>query len=618
MAKRVSPEVVPKVVRVGRPNPTARAPTYLVKRRDVFFFQIRPTKTLVSCFGILPLRVRLGIRPRREAQDRAIRLAAITRRIFERIAVGEDGKKNVEDDLAFSVGETGAEVRDDTLAFLTRMLEEMDRSVPPPGPAQLRGTALIQEFALIEREIKKGAEGNALIISCADTLRREIGQRWRLGEGLVDLEGRERAAGNTSSFAGHVGQAEPAVREKPEPERPTAAAPAAPNFAAWPLVPNDAGLASRAPLFSEALETYLELRRSAGASRATVATAELRGRVLIAVASDKPVDRYMPNEIQRYVNDLCFLPVEFGRNGPHAEEIRSLGASKAIEVNRKQSCWEPLARKTVQDGYLQLAKAVIARAIQNASLKHPFPELRIEWPTIAKASVKREALDAETLDEVFRLGLASGYLDDGILPALAATTSRRIGLLSFIRGSDFQEKHNTTIIRVDGVGFNSATGKWFRVPYKTTESLNFFVVHEMWTKNGFVRWARSQGDAFLFRLLHQSVDPADTASKRIGRLFARAGAIGRNIEVPHGLRHGAKDHMEIHNVDGKTRRQQMGQSVGTDAHEGYGSSHEIMRKKCVELSKLPLIEGVDWTRFDRLDFEAMASKPRSMGAKRRD
>lgn len=72
MAKRVAPHVVHNVVRAAQPNRTT-APTYLVKRRDIFVFQIRwPKKLLVPYSGIPPLRVRLGTRSRQVAQERAL------------------------------------------------------------------------------------------------------------------------------------------------------------------------------------------------------------------------------------------------------------------------------------------------------------------------------------------------------------------------------------------------------------------------------------------------------------------------------------------------------------------------------------------------------------------
>ena len=135
----------------------------------------------------------------------------------------------------------------------------------------------------------------------------------------------------------------------------------------------------------------------------------------------------------------------------------------------------------------------------------------------------------------------------------------------------------------------------------------------MWEKCGFTEWAKAQGDGFIFRQLHDCSDPADAASKRCGRLLKKAGAIGCNIEVPHALRHGAKDLMVEASVGGETRRKQMGQAVRVDVHDDYGSNHSLTRKECQQLAELPLIKEVDWSVFKGLDFEAMASKERKGG-----
>jgi integrase len=52
--------------------------------------------------------------------------------------------------------------------------------------------------------------------------------------------------------------------------------------------------------------------------------------------------------------------------------------------------------------------------------------------------------------------------------------------------------------------------------------------------------------------------PAAVGAQRVNRLLAKAGAIGRNIEVAHGLRHGAEDLMFDDNVEDETQRLQMG------------------------------------------------------------
>jgi integrase len=340
----------------------------------------------------------------------------------------------------------------------------------------------------------------------------------------------------------------------------------------------------------------------------------MRLDVFLALMGDKPIDAFKPRDLQLYVNTLQYLPVEFGRDGKHSPEIRSIGPRAAVERNAVERCWEPLSRKTLEDGYLQVFKAVVNDCVRNHSLPHhPFAGARIAWPKFAKPSVSREALDDETVNRVFSLGVASGYLDDALLPALSLTSSRRIGLLAFVRGSDLERKHGVVVCRVDGIVYDPERKTWFRVPYKTRESLSYFVVHDIWSQAGFVDWAMAQGDAFLFRQLHATKDPADALSKRMNRLLRRAGAKGKNIEVAHSFRHGAKNLMVDDEIGDGAVRKQMGHAPSADAHTGYGSRTELQRTECQALASLPLPTSIDWTAFRRLDFEAMASKPRGRG-----
>lgn len=154
--------------------------------------------------------------------------------------------------------------------------------------------------------------------------------------------------------------------------------------------------------------------------------------------------------------------------------------------------------------------------------------------------------------------------------------ARRLGILPFIRGCDFGEKHGLDIVRVNGIVFDNAKGKYGRVGYKTDASLRHFVLHELFREIGFVDWAKAQGDAFLFRLLASTADPGDAASKRINRLLRAAGAIGGNIEVGHSLRHGGKDLYIEENVDDLTTRLQMGHEA-QDVHAGYWRQSALRR-----------------------------------------
>lgn len=133
---------------------------------------------------------------------------------------------------------------------------------------------------------------------------------------------------------------------------------------------------------------------------------------------------------------------------------------------------------------------------------------------------------------------------------------------------------------------------------------------------GLCGWAIEQGDNLLFRLLQTCKDPSDTASDRINKLLRRGGAAGMNIEVGQSLRHGGKDLLIEEDVDTTTTRLQMGHRA-SDPHAGYGTRAELRRKQCQELANFELPKEIDWSMFEGLDFEAMASRPRQVGRQKR-
>ncbi|PPQ30949.1 hypothetical protein CCR94_10740 [Rhodoblastus sphagnicola] len=524
----------------------------------------------------------------------------------------------------FDFGDAGRrdKVPPEPTAFLKEMaqlfakaLETLKREAPPfpeLSPRAMQSFALFQEGGALEREIRLGAGTDSPVAANADLLRADLKYRMqafadaaKAGPAVFGDMAQIRARGvnDTGASAPVVAGA---VEQKPVVVSPVAAvAKAAPAKTPQPQ--------SDAPLFSAALADYLDLREGAGEEKGTISTARMRAEVFVAVMGDRPIDQYLPFDLQKFINEAQHLPLAYGKEMPESSTVRAIGPKAAIGINKKDNCWERLTRKTMEDGYLPAIKAVINYAVRLHPMRHPFGNMRLIWPKQLRPSATREGLDAERLNEVFRIGIASGFSDDALLPALAQTSSRRLGLLAYLRGSDFQTKHGVTIVRIDGVAFDSQKGRWYRAPYKTTDSLNFFVLHKMWDECGFTDWAKEQGDAFIFRQLHACADPADAASKRCGRLLKKAGAIGCNIEVPHALRHGAKDAMVDAAIDGETRRKQMGQSTRMDVHDDYGSNRSLTRAECQRLAQLPLMEAVDWSVFKGLDFEAMASKVRKGG-----
>jgi integrase len=567
--------------------------------------------------------VRLGVLPRREAQRRASWLGALAQTGFSQWRCGVNihtGEEVPCSDVGFPKGDSPEEFLANMLAFLEAAAAKIANPPPWPdfSPDVLRDVASIQEAVLIEKEVSKGEAGNPTVVARADLLRQDVWNRWRAGAGLApggeplsDVLGKltevadrqlailERTSAVPTGRSVTSRDLRPAKPARQSAEQPPANIP--------PTIET-----SSAPKFGELEDEYFELRRAGGASESAISTGRMRAATFKELIGDRPIDCYLPIDLQNFVNELQYVPLELSREGENTEELRRMGIHAAIAKNKVESCYEPLALKTIQDGYVQTVRAIINNAVGLHRLRNPFEGYRVRWPDNAKPSVKREALDYEKVDKVFRLGVDSGYLDDAMLGPLCLLSSRRIGILPFIRGSDFDRKHGVDIVRVNGIVYDKEKGMYKRIGYKTEGSLRFFVLHDFFRRIGFVDWATEQGDNFIFRLLASTSDPGDVASKRVNRLLKKAGAIGMNIEVAHSLRHGAKDMFIEEDLDDEATRLQMGHEAN-DVHGNYGQQSALRRKQCQELAHFDLPKEIEWSMFDNLNFGAMASKQRIVG-----
>ncbi|MGY4499452.1 integrase [Bradyrhizobium sp. GM24.11] len=525
------------------------------------------------------------------------------------------GEELLSSGVGFPKGESPEEFLANMLTFLESAAAKIANPPPWPdfSPDALRDIASIQEAVLIEKEVSKGDAGNPTVAARADLLRQDVWNRWRAGAGIAsggeplsDVLGKlTEVADRQLAILEQTSAASTSRSARSRDFRPTK-----PEQSRTDVTPNLE--TSSAPKFSELEDQYFELRKAGGASESAISTGRMRAATFKALVGDRPIDCYLPIDLQDFVNELQYVPLELSREGENTEELRQMGIHAAIAKNKAESCYEPLALKTIQDGYVQTVRAIINGAVGLHRLRNPFEGYRVRWPDNAKPSVKREALDYEKVDKVFRLGVDSGYLDDAMLGPLCLLSSRRIGILPFIRGSDFDRKHGVDIVRVNGIVYDKEKGMYKRIGFKTEASLRFFVLHDFFRRIGFVDWAAEQGDDFIFRLLASTSDPGDVASKRVNRLLKKGGAIGMNIEVAHSLRHGAKDMFIEEDLDEEATRLQMGHEAN-DVHGNYGQQSALRRKQCQELAHFELPKEIDWSMFEGLAFEAMASRPRVLG-----
>ncbi len=395
------------------------------------------------------------------------------------------------------------------------------------------------------------------------------------------------------------------LRYSPDPERAREALARAPSVA--PRRPEaetkaDSGeRAARAgrplPTFAEISEIYINVRIKAdGAGHPDIPYLRLRRDTFIDLIGDRLVNEYYPSDLQDYVNKMQTWPANVTKRsayeGLSTQEI--LTANKALAL-------APLKRKTMSEGYLANVKTMMRWGMADYSYRDPFAGARIHWPKIYLESTPREDVAADVLKKLFQLGVETGRLVDAMLPLLARLTGRRLALLIFLRGEHFRMKDGAPIAQIAGLVF--VKGKWIATPIKTGGALGFFALHEFLLEIGFFDWARRQ-EGWIFKEAHEYPDPSKWASKTMARLFKKAGAKG-GVEVFHSFRGDAIDALRDAKVQGRAARLQAGHAL-VDEHDKYGH-RALSAGERQQVKTAPLPEGVDWSIFSGLDFDALAA-----------
>jgi integrase len=523
--------------------------------------------------------VAIGARPRRDAERLALQLAAMCRAIF---AVAESKKEHVAMENTRSDDEGQdllAQVVAACQAAIGKAMAEPSQAL---GIARGLGAAL-DALRLVGGEVGKGPGGIAAVTGNADAL-----VRGALEDVLQHAGDPERAAAVLAA---------------------TASRDILPVQAPPPMVPATSAIhrASGVPTFSENLAAYLTMRIAAdGEEHAELKSLRLRARTFLELAGDLPVDQYTGKHLQDYVSEMQYWPGNVTKRAGMAE----LSTAQIIAGNRNRTAL-PIARKTLQDGYVANVRTVVRYRMEEIGFRDPFVGVRIRWPASLKPSTPREGIGLDVLDRTFALGTQSGLLDEAVIPLLSYLTGRRLGLLLFLQGQDIRLKHGVYVAQSSGIAFDGRS--WQRVPIKTDESMTYFVLHRLLVEIGFVDWAMSQ-QGWIFAAVHEHPDPAKYLSKVMNVLLRKAGAHGAHTETFHSLRGDAIDDFREGEVDARARRLQVGHELA-DVHDDYGHK-AINAVESQRLFNRELPEAIDWTVFHELDFDALAKARRSRGRKK--
>ncbi|WP_377294532.1 hypothetical protein [Rhizobium sp. SG2393] len=597
----------------------ARGPgAYLAKSGTVYIFQIKLPKTSGGTRAIPPLRLSLGACSHRRARLLADLLAAKARLMFDKMRHGEGMQDEDDDeDSALRALEAVMEMKGELKAYL-RMIDHSDA---PITVEEMQKTAGIRDLVGLNRELERKARGepfNELIVGHADMLRQSAIAKLSASSVLSDPAPLPVPNATPATGAPPVSRADALHRDS--------AAEAsshdgdAPRDAQGKLIPAfelDRRTVRRPksvqPKLSDVIPTYIAARRLSGGANIArdLATAQSRLALFIELIGDHRVDTYVPADLQAFVNHMQYWPGDNNQRDP------DLTPWQVIEDNRDLHL-KPLARKTLDEGYLAVVKAAIRSAITAGGFSDPFAGAKIKIPKTAASPRKATPIGATKMNGLFRAGIESGLMEDIMLPLLGHLTSRRLGLLIHLRGTDIREQYPDVWVG-QVTRLSNVNGTWTTIPVKTDDSERYFVLHDLLKQIGFIDWAVRQGSNFLFPNIMNLKDPSKSGSSYMQRLFAKAGIKPRSgeegngrREVFHSLRSGNIQDMRESGVDPRERRVQAGHSAGVDEHDLYGFD-VATEKEARKLKALPLDPEIDYSIFERLDFDAIARRRRKAG-----
>ena len=547
---------------------------YLVRSSDRWVFQRRVPQDLVHALGTSPIRIFLPQRSALDARQFATRLSAVADISFAKLRAGGQ----LRDD------EEGGDPRDEMIAILRATLDEADKLL-----------------AMGEREleiVKKRAELQHAVdrITASQKAQAEA----------------ERINALISAIAPHIHEAVEELklyRDKYGPlNRPAASLDAIQAMLASmnqkvATIDDRTERAENKPLdlLSVGLSTFLdkkrpELSRNGRESKYTSHTVPNAVGAFVEFAGDRPANRYQASDFNDFMTFLARVPVNW-RKKP---QFRKLNLREAVDKNAKlRPPLEMLSGATIVRSYMTPLRGVVEWLCQNEE-RSPFDRVRVVAPRQAKPSDEREPLTLAQVNKLLETtAVAARRPEDYWLPLLGFLTGARIGELAGIRGEDVKrlKEHFSPegLLMLEPEDrpdsdpwlLDISTDYLFEDQFKLREVKNYgsrrwMVVHPVLEELGFVAWARAQR-GYIFKELHAAENPADAASKRMARLFEKAGIRTGQArqDVFHSLRHTAKDWLRGAGVPERTTDRQAGHRP-----EGEGGKYGAKRLTPVELCVL--------------------------------
>ncbi len=608
----------PEITPGKKPNRNTKSRSsgpYLVRSGNTFLFQMKVPKRIGGGSGRRPLRISLGALSSNEARRLAGILAGLAIRWFREIE-GRMRMGESMDNLKASGEDAEADDGDLLWSLLTMQMKaalyDIRNPAPELSPEDERRFEGWRELIAISRDVVAKQEGrahNSLIANNATLLAASAARKLDPTADLSPLSVPMLAVAPLTSGAAVPTHVAAVSTDHPVPTAPAISSTQADSD--MPAAQRDRRFVARAPsnqpLFSNVAKDYFAQREAnTSLGNKDIGTARFRIALFIELIGDHPIDTYSVTDLQAYVNLLKYWPAK-------KEDRPDTKPAREILKDNADLHLEPLSKKTMREGYVTIVKSVFAYCERHAGLKNHLRGARLDFPETARPTIPSEPLAYHKISKLLRTAVQTGELDYAMLPLLGLLTGRRLALLVYLRGSDIREKYDGVwVAQTPGI---IQIGKvWKRVPYKTDASITYFVLHQFLVEIGFVQWAASLGDRFIFQELTRLADPSKSASQYMGRLFGRAEIKDTRSEVFHSLRGGYIDESRDQDVSARDSKLQVGHVVGVDEHDLYGF-RAISEKKAKHLATLRLNPEIDLSVYRGLDFGKLDKKKRSSGRK---
>lgn len=520
---------------------------HITPRRSGWRFQIRVPRDLEGILGRSPIRLNLGPVAKRDAARTARLLAGHVESVFVACRKG------------------AMMTKDELIEELQEMLVgAMDMAQSIAEAAERRRVAEVKSVTL-----------NLLTDHHREQL--EMGRRLQtLGGGINSLQ--------------------ETISRLPKPQRDALTVQIDELSA---LVKQSLGGGAVRPLVLNELDGWLLLRQG-HASDKKVRTDGNRIRDFVAVAGNRPVNKYRYSDFQSFANLLARLPANYVKE----PRLRDMTREEAADYNDRLSPdrrYDTLAGKAIDTNYFSPLRMFFRAMAAEHDFRSPLADIAVTIPPNAKESVERSPFSVQDLNVWFVAAAKEARPDLKWLPLLGTLTGARVGEMIFLQGKDVYEITSGLWVADLATELAAPEGGSTKRQIKNKSSRRLFALHDVLQETGFIDYCRSRkSDDWLFPHAFRYgkklvADPAGAASKRLNSRLKDVG-IHKPLETTfHSSRHTAKDIMRIAKVDPRTADRQTGHAM-TNVADKYGSKK--MRPDEVEvLVALPLPEGLDVTPY---------------------